>query len=74
MRADETGEHVEKTGYSIGERTLTDVVVTYKADSLTSIQSLTRLRHDGFYAANKSHDPARMPQIEQRLSLIHKLF
>jgi hypothetical protein len=74
LRSDETGEHVEKTGYAINDKTLTDVVLTYKADALTSIQSLTRLRHDGFYAANKPHESPRMPQIEQRLSLIHNLF
>jgi hypothetical protein len=74
LRSDETGDHMEKTGYKINDRTLTDVVLTYKADSLTSIQSLTRLRHDGFYAANKPSQSPRMPQIEQRLSLIHNLF
>jgi hypothetical protein len=49
--------------------------LNYAADKLTSVQSLTRVRNDGWYAAGvSSSDGARMPQVEQRISLIHKLF
>jgi hypothetical protein len=66
---------VEKTGYSIGDATTTDFVLNYAADSLTSVQSLTRVRNDGWYAAGvRSSDGSRMPQIEQRISLVQKLF
>jgi|694.fasta_scaffold140682_2 hypothetical protein len=68
-------ESVEKTGYKIGDATTTDFVLNYAADKLTSVQSLTRVRNDGWYAAGvSSSDGARMPQVEQRISLIHKLF
>jgi hypothetical protein len=66
VREDAAGSHQEKTGYSISDKTTTDIVVVYKADSLTSIQSLTRVRQDGVLA--------KVPAIEQRLSLIQKLF
>jgi alkyl hydroperoxide reductase subunit F len=66
------GDQVEKTGYAISDVTTTDFVVAYKADDLTTIQSLTRVRHDGFYAESKPY--GALPQIEQRLSLIQKLF
>jgi hypothetical protein len=77
IKSDETGDRTEKTGYSIKDTTLTDVVVAYKADDLTTIQSLTRIRNDGLYAKGKPYsaeDGGRVPQVEQRLSLIHKLF
>jgi len=68
-------ESVEKTGYKIGDATTTDFVLTYAADSLTSVQSLTRVRNDGWYAAGvSSSEGSRLPQVEQRLSLVHKLF
>lgn len=68
-------ESVEKTGYKIGDATTTDVVLNYEADKLTSIQSLTRFRNDGWYAAGvKSSEGGRVPQVEQRISLVHKLF
>ena len=68
-------ESVKKTGYKIGDATTTDFVLTYAADKLTSVQSLTRVRNDGWYASGvASSDGSRMPQVEQRLSLIHKLF
>jgi len=75
VQSAESAESVKKVGYKIGDATTTDVVLNYAADSLTSIQSLTRLRHDGWYAAGKSFgSDGRMPQIEQRISLVHKLF
>lgn len=68
-------ESVEKTGYKIGDATTTDFVLNYAADKLTSVQSLTRVRNDGWYAAGVAGSGgSRMPQVEQRISLIHKLF
>jgi hypothetical protein len=72
IKSDETGDRVEKTGYAIADVTTTDFLVAYKADALTTVQSLTRVRHDGFYAERKPY--GALPYIEQRLSLIHKLF
>ncbi len=75
IRESDGAQALEKTGYKVGDATTTDVVLNYAADSLTSVQSLTRLRNDGWYAAGvRSADGSRMPQIEQRISLIHKLF
>ena len=75
VRENNGSESVEKTGYKIGDATTTDLVLTYAADKLTSVQSLTRVRNDGWYAAGVvGSDGSRMPQVEQRLSLIHKLF
>lgn len=75
IRESDGVQSLEKTGYKVGDATTTDVVLNYAADSLTSVQSLTRLRNDGWYAAGvRSADGSRMPQIEQRISLIHKLF
>jgi hypothetical protein len=74
LRSDETGDHVEKTGYDVNHKTLTDVVVAYKADKETTIQSLTRIRHVGFYEDAQNYSASRVPQIEQRISLIQKLF
>jgi hypothetical protein len=75
VQSNDTGESVEKTGYKISDATTTDFVLTYAADSLTSLQSLTRVRNDGWYAAGvRGADGERMPQIEQRISLIYKLF
>ena len=76
VKSDETGDHTEKTGYVVKDTTLTDIVVAYKADDLTTIQSLTRILNDGLYARGKNYDAedGRVQQVEQRLSLIHKLF
>ncbi len=63
---DEAGSRQEKTGYAITDASLSDIVLAYKADSLTTIQSLTRIRQNGVLAS--------VPSIEQRLSLIVKLF
>jgi hypothetical protein len=66
VREDDEGSRQEKTGYKITNTSLTDIVLAYKADSLTTIQSLSRIRQDGVMAT--------APRIEQRLSLIHKMF
>ena len=67
VREDDTGaSRQEKTGYNITNKSLTDIILAYKADKLTTIQSLSRIRQDGVIAT--------APRIEQRLSLIHKMF
>lgn len=69
---DAEGQRLEKAGYAHEDKTLTDVILDYKADSLTTIRSRTMINHDGLFAsANK---PQSEPRIQQRLSLIHKLF
>jgi hypothetical protein len=70
--SDENGERVEKAGYAYEDSTLTDVILTYQADSLTSIQNRTMISHTGFYAANTKGKET--PRIQNRLSLIYKLF
>ena len=74
MRSDDTGDHLEKTGYETSYKTLTDIVVAYKADKETTVQSLTRIRHNGFYEDAANYAATRLPQVEQRVSLIYKLF
>ena len=75
VNGDGESERMEKTGYSITDSTTTDIVVTYAADKLTSIQSLTRLRHGGLYTNGIAYgSEGRVPQVEQRLSLVQKLF
>lgn len=70
--ADENGERIEKAGYAYDDTTLTDVIFSYQADSLTTIQNRTMINHNGFYASNaKGKDT---PRIQNRLSLIYKLF
>lgn len=70
--SDENGERLEKGGYAYEDSTMTDVILSYQADSLTTIQNRTMIFHDGLYAANfKGKDT---PRIQNRLSLIYKLF
>jgi hypothetical protein len=70
--SDQNGERLEKAGYAYEDSTLTDVVLSYKADSLTTIQNRTLIFHDGLYAAN--YKGKSTPRIQNRLSLIYKLF
>lgn len=70
--SDEKGERIEKSGYAYEDSTMTDVILSYQADSLTTIQNRTLIFHNGLYAANyKGKDT---PRIQNRLSLIYKLF
>ena len=69
---DDNGERLEKTGYAISDATTTDVILNYAADRLTSVQSRTLIFNDGLYASAPKGQGS--PRIQQRLSLIHKLF
>jgi hypothetical protein len=70
--SDESGERLEKTGYAVEDTTFTDVILAYNADSLTTIQNRLMIYHDGLYAANTKGKAT--PRIQNRLSLIYKLF
>jgi hypothetical protein len=70
--SDEKGERLEKSGYALEDSTMTDVILSYQADSLTTIQNRTLVFHEGLYAAN--YKGKATPRIQNRLSLIYKLF
>ncbi len=70
--SNENGEYIEKAGYAYEDSTLTDIVLSYQADSLTTIQNRTMVFHDGLYAAN--YKGKNTPRIQNRLSIVYKLF